>query len=73
MAGAYSGDWGSRKYLLASCRTQSLKRMGVDYFDIFLPPPSRSGDAAGGDYGGTLASLVQQGQGPLRGRQLLSR
>jgi len=28
------GEWGSRKYLIASC-DQSLKRMGVDYFDIF--------------------------------------
>jgi len=28
------GDWGSRKYLIASL-DQSLKRMGVDYVDIF--------------------------------------
>jgi L-glyceraldehyde 3-phosphate reductase len=28
------GDWGSRKYLLASLN-QSLKRMGLDYVDIF--------------------------------------
>ena len=28
------GDWGSRKYLLASL-DQSLKRLGVDYVDIF--------------------------------------
>ena len=28
------GDWGSRKYLIASC-DQSLKRMGLDYVDIF--------------------------------------
>lgn len=28
------GDFGSRKYLVASC-DQSLKRCGVDYFDIF--------------------------------------
>ena len=28
------GDWGSRKYLTASC-DQSLRRMGLDYFDIF--------------------------------------
>src|SRR5881397_1449658 len=28
------GDWGSRKYLLASL-DQSLRRMGVDYVDIF--------------------------------------
>ena len=28
------GDWGSRKYLVASC-DQSLRRTGLDYFDIF--------------------------------------
>jgi len=28
------GDWGSRKYMLASL-DQSLKRTGLDYFDIF--------------------------------------
>jgi L-glyceraldehyde 3-phosphate reductase len=36
------GDWGSRKYLVASL-DQSLKRMGLDYVDIFYhhrPDPS---------------------------------
>ncbi|TJZ63346.1 L-glyceraldehyde 3-phosphate reductase [Sphingobacterium olei] len=28
------GEWGSKKYLIASCE-QSLKRMGLDYVDIF--------------------------------------
>lgn len=28
------GEWGSRKYLIASC-DQSLKRCGLEYFDIF--------------------------------------
>lgn len=28
------GEWGARKYLIASCN-QSLKRMGLDYVDIF--------------------------------------
>lgn len=28
------GEWGSRKYIVASC-DQSLKRMGLDYVDIF--------------------------------------
>jgi L-glyceraldehyde 3-phosphate reductase len=28
------GDWGSRKYLIASC-DRSLKRLGIDYLDIF--------------------------------------
>jgi L-glyceraldehyde 3-phosphate reductase len=32
-AGPY-GEWGSRKYLIASCDA-SLKRMGLDYVDIF--------------------------------------
>ena len=32
-AGPY-GEWGSRKYLIASC-DQSLKRLGLDYVDIF--------------------------------------
>jgi len=28
------GEWGSRKYVIASC-DQSLKRLGIDYVDIF--------------------------------------
>ena len=28
------GEWGSKKYIVASC-DQSLKRMGLEYFDIF--------------------------------------
>ncbi|RYC12377.1 L-glyceraldehyde 3-phosphate reductase [Ciceribacter ferrooxidans] len=32
-AGPY-GEWGSRKYVIASC-DQSLKRLGLDYVDIF--------------------------------------
>lgn len=38
------GDWGSRKYLIASC-DQSLKRLGLDYVDIFYhhrPDPETS-------------------------------
>ena len=34
MWGGPYGEWGSRKNLIASC-DQSLKRMGVDYVDIF--------------------------------------
>ncbi len=37
------GDWGSRKYLIASL-DQSLKRMGLEYVDIFItivPIPKR--------------------------------
>jgi L-glyceraldehyde 3-phosphate reductase len=36
------GEWGSRKYIIASC-DQSLKRLGIDYVDIFYshrPDPS---------------------------------
>ena len=28
------GEWSSKKYIVASC-DQSLKRMGLEYFDIF--------------------------------------
>ena len=28
------GEWGSKKHIIASC-DQSLKRMKIDYFDIF--------------------------------------
>ena len=34
MWGGPYGEWGSRKYMVASC-DQSLKRTGLDYFDIF--------------------------------------
>src|SRR3989337_820385 len=34
MWGGPYGDWGSRKYLVASL-DQSLARMGLDYVDIF--------------------------------------
>ena len=37
-SGRAYGDWGSRKYLLASL-DQSLERLGLDYVDI-LPSPS---------------------------------
>jgi L-glyceraldehyde 3-phosphate reductase len=54
------GEWGSRKYLIASC-DQSLKRMGLDYFDIFYshrPDP----DTPVEETIGALATLVQQGK-----------
>lgn len=34
MWGGPYGEWGSRKYMIASC-DQSLKRLGLDYVDIF--------------------------------------
>jgi L-glyceraldehyde 3-phosphate reductase len=54
------GQWGSRKYLLASL-DQSLGRMGLDYVDIFyshrLDPDTPLEETMG-----ALASAVQQGK-----------
>ena len=58
-AGPY-GDLGSRKYLLASL-DQSLRRMGLEYVDIFYshrPDP----DTALEETMGALASAVRQGK-----------
>jgi L-glyceraldehyde 3-phosphate reductase len=54
------GDWGSRKYLVASC-DQSLRRMGLEYFDIFYhhrPDPETPLE----ETMGALAHLVNQGK-----------
>jgi L-glyceraldehyde 3-phosphate reductase len=54
------GDNGGRKYLIASC-DQSLKRMGLDYVDIFYshrPDP----DTPIEETMGALDSLVRQGK-----------
>ena len=54
------GEWGSRKYLISSC-DQSLKRMGLDYVDIFYshrPDP----DTPLEETMGALDSLVRQGK-----------
>ncbi|MCY7412089.1 MAG: aldo/keto reductase, partial [Salinibacterium sp.] len=54
------GEWGSRKYLLASL-DQSLKRTGLDYFDIFYshrPDPETPID----ETMGALASAVHAGK-----------
>jgi L-glyceraldehyde 3-phosphate reductase len=54
------GDWGSRKYLLASL-DQSLKRMGLDYVDIFYshrPDPNTPLE----ETMGALSATVQQGK-----------
>ena len=54
------GDWGSRKYLIASL-DQSLKRTGLEYFDIFyshrMDPETPLEETMG-----ALASAVQQGK-----------
>jgi L-glyceraldehyde 3-phosphate reductase len=54
------GDGGSRKYLIASC-DQTLKRLGVDYVDIFY---HHRPDAATpiDETMGALATLVAQGK-----------
>ncbi len=54
------GNFGSRKYLIASC-DQSLKRMGVDYVDIFYhhrPDPATPLE----ETMGALDQLVRQGK-----------
>jgi L-glyceraldehyde 3-phosphate reductase len=54
------GEWGSRKYLLASL-DQSLRRMGLDYVDIFYshrPDP----DTPLEETMGALAQAVRQGK-----------
>ena len=54
------GEWGSRKYLLASL-DQSLQRMGLEYVDIFyshrFDPDTPLEETAG-----ALATAVQQGK-----------
>jgi L-glyceraldehyde 3-phosphate reductase len=54
------GEWGSRKYLIASC-DQSLKRTGLTYFDIFYshrPDP----DTPLEETMAALDSIVKQGK-----------
>ncbi len=54
------GDWGSRKYLMASL-DQSLKRMGLDYVDIFYhhrPDPETPLE----ETMGALSDIVRQGK-----------
>ncbi len=54
------GDWGSKKYLMASL-DQSLKRMGVDYVDIFYSHRSDP-DTPLAETMGALDSAVRQGK-----------
>jgi L-glyceraldehyde 3-phosphate reductase len=54
------GNWGSKKYLMASC-DQSLKRMGLDYVDIFYhhrPDPETPLE----ETMHALAEIVRQGK-----------
>ena len=54
------GEWGSRKHLIASC-DQSLKRLGMDYVDIFyshrFDPDTPLEETLG-----ALNTIVQQGK-----------
>lgn len=54
------GEWGSRKYLIASC-DQSLQRLGLDYVDIFyshrVDPDTPLEETMG-----ALDTLVRQGK-----------
>ncbi len=54
------GDWGSRKYLLASL-DQSLRRMGLDYVDIFYSH-RRDPDTPIEETLGGVATAIQQGK-----------
>jgi L-glyceraldehyde 3-phosphate reductase len=54
------GDWGSRKYLLASL-DQSLRRMGLDYVDIFYSHRADP-DTPLEETMGALDSAVRQGK-----------
>ena len=54
------GDWGSRKYLLASL-DQSLRRMGLDYVDIFYSHRSDP-DTPLEETMGALDTAVRQGK-----------
>ncbi len=54
------GEWGSRKYLISSC-DQSLKRMGMEYVDIFYshrPDPYTPFE----ETMGALDQIVRQGK-----------
>jgi L-glyceraldehyde 3-phosphate reductase len=54
------GDWGSRKYIIASC-DQSLRRLGLDYVDIFYhhrPDPGTPLEESIG----ALETLVRSGK-----------
>src|SRR4051794_41884114 len=55
------GDWGSRKYLLASL-DQSLSRMGLDYVDIFYSHRADP-DTPLEETMGALDTAVRQGKG----------
>ena len=63
------GEWGSRKYLLASL-DQSLRRMGLDYVDIFYSHRFDP-DTPLEETMGALDEARAPGQGALRRHLLL--
>jgi len=54
------GDWASRKHLIASC-DQSLRRLGVDYVDVFYSHRADP-ETPVEETTGALATLVAQGK-----------
>jgi diketogulonate reductase-like aldo/keto reductase len=65
------GEWGSRKYLLASL-DQSLKRMGLEYVDIFYSHRFDP-DTPLEETMGALDTAVATRQGALRGHLVVRR
>lgn len=55
------GDFGSRKYLIASL-DQSLKRMGLDYVDVFYHHRPDPGETPLEETMGALADIVRAGK-----------
>ena len=60
------GEWGSRKYLLASL-DQSLRRLGLDYVDIFYSHRFDPENAARGDHGRARHAPSGRGRRSTRG------
>ena len=69
--GPYGQGGGSRKYVLASL-DQSLRRVGVDYFDIFYSHRFDA-DTPLEETMGALATAVRAGQGAVRRHLVLLR
>ncbi len=74
MAGPFKRDWGSKKYLVASL-DQSLKRMGLDYVDIFYhhrPDPNTPLEETACALDGIVRSgkaLCRESQTTIKSRQ----
>ena len=64
------GNWGSRKYLMASI-DQSLKRMGLDYVDLFYSH-RYDPDTPLEETLQAMVDIVRQGKASLFGHQPLA-